>query len=149
MYFSLFKTPVNVILLCPLFLGDKYFVDFQEKFSLLFLLTNVLRFQMGVFCWLIYHYQLLPHYVLVILQNSFVSFLSKSSIILYEPFFCFALPVICLFCGSGLAWSVMPSRKIPSLFWILGNFSFPVKHSSRQQVFSPKPDPVLPKLPKG
>ena len=143
-YLSLLKIPLNVILLYPLFLGNKYFANFQGKLYLLFLLTNVLWFQMGVFYWLIYHHELLPHYLLVMLQkrHSFVCFVVKSNIILYESLFLLWSAAICLACGSGLAWSAMPSRQNRSLFLTFGKFSFPFEHSSRQ------PDPLLPKLAK-
>ena len=149
-YLSLLKIPLNVILLYPLFLGNEYFANFQGKLYLLFLLTNVLWFQMGVFYWLIYHHELLPHYLLVMLQkrHSFVCFVVKSNIILYESLFLLWSAAICLACGSGLAWSAMPSRQNRSLFLIIGKFSFPFEHSSRQQVFPPTPDPLLPKLAK-
>ena len=73
-YWSLLKTLLNgkkIPCIPPLFHGDKFIVDFQEKvrFSILFSLTNVLRFQTEASYLLNYHYGQIAHYLLVTLQK--------------------------------------------------------------------------------
>ena len=73
-YWSLLKTLLNrkkIPCIPPLFHDDKYIVEFQEKakFSILFSLTNVFRFQTEASCLLNSHCRYIAHYLLVTLQK--------------------------------------------------------------------------------